>query len=217
MTEATAPRGSISGHVRARVLSGLVVLIPLMLTFWVLRSLLRLLAGLTLPLFGGVLANWPLLAREALAVAALVGALYFLGEITALVVGRKLLGVGEAILLKVPLARVVYTASKQVLDSFQTTRQTQFRSVVAIDFPSAGSKSIGFLTGTMAGVGDERLVSVFVPTTPNPTTGFLQIVPASKVTTLDITVEEAIRTIMSLGVLAPEGLGEALALDSGQR
>lgn len=215
MTEATAPRGSIFGHVRARVLSGLVALIPLVLTFWVLRALLRFLAGLTLPLFGSVFADWPLLAREALAVLALVGALYVLGEVTALVVGRRLLNLGEKVLLRVPLARVIYGASKQVLESLQTTRHPQFRSVVAINFPSGGLQSIGFLTGTLAELDGEQLVTVFVPTTPNPTTGFLQIVPASRLTKLDITIEEAIRTIMSLGVLAPDGLGRALATDAG--
>ncbi len=209
MTE-SPPARSMLGRLRARVLSGLVVLVPLFLTIWVLRAILRFLASLTLPFFGTALAAWPPLAREALAALIVLAVLYVLGEITAMVVGRRLVGLGEAMLLRVPLARVIYGASKQVVEAFQTTQASQFSSVVAIDFPQPGFRSLGFLTGRLDRPGSDPLVTVFVPTTPNPTTGFLQILPASQATELDMSVEDAIKMIMSLGVLAPKDLGPTL-------
>jgi len=193
------------------------VLIPLVITLWVLRAILGFVARLALPLFGDALMAWPPLAREALAALLVLAILYVVGEITTLVVGRKLLGLGEAVLLRVPFARVIYGASKQVLESFGSTRPAQFRSVVAIDFPHPGAQSIGFITNTLDATDADPLVSVFVPTTPNPTTGFLQILRASQVRVLDISVEEAVKTVMSIGVLAPATLSAAIALPKKRR
>ena len=202
--------GRLLGHLRARILSGLAVLVPLVVTLWVLRGILRFVGGLILPLFGTVLTSWPPLAREAVAAAVVLVALYLLGSVTRLVVGRRLLALGEGIMLRVPFARVIYRGSKQVLESFQSARPEQFRSVVALDFPKEGSQSIGFVTATLGPDQTDPLITVFVPTTPNPTTGFLQVVPRSQTRKLDIPVEDAIKTVMSLGVLGPELLASQL-------
>ena len=201
---------SLLGHIRTRMFRGLAVLVPLVVTLFVLRLLLGFMAGLMSPIFGRAFETWPWLLREAIAVSVLVVGLYVIGEITTLVVARKLLGLGETLLLRVPFVKVIYRAAKQVVEAFQTPRAKQFKGVVAVRFPHADMYSLGFLTGTVSGRDGESFKTVFVPTTPNPTTGFLQIVPESQVTPLEITVEEAIRTIMSLGLLVPPGLADMI-------
>lgn len=201
-----ASRGSVATRVRNRVVSGLVVLVPVAITIFALRFLVGVMAGVLLPVIGPVVDHWPWSWRAALSVALLLSIAYLLGEVAAHVVGRKLLALGEGLVLRVPFVKVIYSASKQVVEALGARRESQFKSVVLIEFPRLGTRSLGFLTGTIERPDEEPWRTVFIPTTPNPTTGFLQLVPASQVLPTEMTVEEAIKTIMSLGVLPPRGL-----------
>jgi uncharacterized membrane protein len=149
----------------------------------------------------------------ALSFVILVGSLWILGEITAHVVGRRFLGLGEKILLKVPVVRVIYRTSKQVVTAFEGQDRAAFKSVVFLEFPRQGMRALGFVTSTIEQPDGSTWNTVFVPTTPNPTTGFLQVVRTAEVTATDFSVEEAFKMIMSLGVLSPERV-EALPLGS---
>ncbi len=191
-------------RLRNRMASGLVVLVPVVVTVLVLRLLLSVMAGILLPVIDPTVASWPPIWREALSLAALVVVVYVLGEVATHVVGRRVLGVGDAILLRVPLVKVVYSASKQVVAAFRRPAARAFKSVVLIEFPRQGMRSVAFVTGKLTGSGGETWYTVFVPTTPNPTSGFLQIVRESEIIRTDYTVEEAVKMIMSLGVLVPD-------------
>lgn len=193
-------------RLRNRMASGLVVLVPVVVTVLVLRLLLSVTAGLLLPVIDPAVASWPPLWREALSLAALILVVYLLGEVTAHVVGRRVLGIGDAILLRVPFVKVIYSASKQVVAAFRTPSARAFKSVVLIEFPREGMKAVGFITGRVARPEGEAWYTVFVPTTPNPTSGFLQIVRESDLIRTDFTVEEAVKMIMSVGVLVPDRL-----------
>lgn len=191
-------------RIRTRMTSGVVALVPLVVTVYVLRLLFGLTAGILLPLIDPAVADWPWLLRAVLSFAVLLVGIYVLGEVATNLLGRRALQLGEAVLLRVPFVKVIYRASKQVVAAFQRPNSAAFKSVVFLDFPRAGVRSVGFLTSTFIGEDGTPWHAVFVPTTPNPTTGFLQILPADQVTVTSMTVEEAFQMVMSLGVLTPE-------------
>jgi uncharacterized membrane protein len=114
----------------------------------------------------------------------------------------------DAGMLRVPLLNKIYGTIKQVNEAFSTGSKTSFKTVVLVEFPREGSYSVGFITSGHNEALDQKagrkLVNVFIPTTPNPTSGFLILVPADKVTKLDMSVAEGIKYIISLGSIAPE-------------
>jgi len=186
---------------------GFVAFVPVVVTVVVLRFAFTTTAGILLPIIDPAVADWPWLWRALLSLGMLLVVIYLLGEIAARTVGRRLLGFGEAILLRVPFVKVVYRVSKQVVDAFQRPTARAFKSVVFLEFPRSGMRAVGFVTSTVVRPDGSRWKTVFVPTTPNPTTGFLQLVSEEELEITDMTVEEGVKMIMSLGVLVPERVG----------
>jgi len=120
--------------------------------------------------------------------------------------GKKLIEWTDRGLMHIPLLNKIYGATKQVNDALVTGNKNSFKTVVLIQFPHPGSYSLGFLTSEDAEIRvnpDEKLVCVFVPTTPNPTSGFLMLVPDEKVTRLKMSVADGLKYIISLGAIAP--------------
>lgn len=193
------------GRFATRMASGIFALIPILVTFVVLRWVFNLTAGILLPVVDSAVGTWPPLAQALLAIAILVAAVYLLGEIAAHVVGRRMLALAEALVLRLPIVKVIYSVSKQVVGAFQGQGTKAFKSVVYVDFPHPGLKSVAFVTSDFAKPDGSSWSTIFVPTTPNPTTGFLQVVERHKLERTEMTVEEGIKMIMSLGVLKPEG------------
>jgi uncharacterized membrane protein len=191
-------------RIKTRMASGLVVLIPLVVTIGVIRFVFNFTSGILLPFLDPALATWPAWARAALSLAILLVTVYVLGLVAAQAVGRRVLALGEAIVLKVPFVKVVYSASKQVVATFQGRKSQAFKSVVFVEFPHPGMRAIGFVTSSIHREDGSDWSLVFVPTTPNPTTGFLQMVPTARVAPADISVEDGVKLVMSLGVLTPE-------------
>ncbi len=208
MNPAPHPPQPLRTH-RARFASGLVVLVPLVVTILFLRFVFSLTASLLLPFIDPAVEHWPWIWRAALSVGILVAAVYLLGVLATHVVGRRILEMGERIVLRLPFVKVIYSASKQVAAAFQTSQSRAFKSVVFIDFPSQGLRSLGFLTARFQGKDGTPMCSVFVPTTPNPTTGFLQIVPEADVEATGLSLEEGFKMVMSLGTLVPPSVGSA--------
>lgn len=125
--------------------------------------------------------------------------------------GKKLIQAVDLTLLRVPLLNKIYGTIKQVNDAFATGNKSSFKQVVLVEFPRAGQYSVGFVTGEQREEvrikTNEKLVSVFIPTTPNPTSGFLVLVPEHELTKLDMSVADGIKFIISLGSIAPEYTG----------
>jgi uncharacterized membrane protein len=124
--------------------------------------------------------------------------------------GRKIIEWVDLALMRVPLLNKIYSATKQVNDAFSASNKSAFRTVVLVEFPHAGMWSIGFVTSeqqeeVQAKTG-RRVMCVFVPATPNPTSGFLMMVPVEKAIKLEMSVAEAIKYIVSLGAILPEFL-----------
>lgn len=199
-------------HVRARLVSGILLLVPLAASFWVLRILFRLILGYVRPV-ASVMSHIPVpeYVVGLLAVLALLLVLYAAGTLTRLVIGRRLVAWGESLLTRIPIVKTVYSSTKSVVDMMSSKNRNAFKSVVLIDFPRPGIKAIGFLGGE--GIGDDgrNWCRVFLPTTPNPTSGFLLLMSDSEVTRTAITVEEGIRMVMSGGVLVPSEFDTSMA------
>ncbi len=143
-------------------------------------------------------------------VAALLLAVFLImvvGQLARNYFGQKAIEAVDALLLRIPLLNKIYSASKQVNDAFSSSNKTAFRTTVIVEFPCPGRYSIGFITSEIDAkshsICEGRLVSVFVPTTPNPTSGFLILLPEDKIKRLALPVSEAIKYIISLGSIAP--------------
>jgi len=199
---------------KRRLATGLAVLIPAGITLFALRFLYNALTELLLPFLRPLVSHLPQWMQIGITLGLLVLLLLAVGQIATHVVGRRLIGVMEKAVVRIPLVRAVYQASKKVVESFSMPR-AQLRTVVMVEFPGPGMRALGFLTNTVTGPDGGQWCAVFVPTTPNPTTGFLQMVPAGKVEQLDWEIEDAVSTIMSLGVLTPKVLeGRRLGADT---
>jgi uncharacterized membrane protein len=121
--------------------------------------------------------------------------------------GKRMIEWADTIIMHIPLLNKIYGATKQVNDALVTGNKNSFKTVVLIQFPHPGSYSLGFLTSENAEISvnpNEKLVCVFVPTTPNPTSGFLMLVPDEKVMRLKMSVADGLKYIISLGAIAPE-------------
>jgi uncharacterized membrane protein len=154
--------------------------------------------GQSAPLFW----YWSLLAL-ALAAALITG----VGVLAQYYIGKRMLEWLDTLMMNVPLLNKFYGAIKQVNEAFSGNKNS-FKTVVLVEFPGPGSYSVGFITSEDQGEVQKRsgknLVSVFIPTTPNPTSGFLILVPEEKLTKLDMSVADGIKYIVSLGSIAPE-------------
>lgn len=190
--------------------TGLVVLIPLAITVWVLKviintmdqSLLLLpaayqpkaLVGFDIPGVGAVIT---------------VAIILLTGVLTANFFGKQLLLAWESLLNRIPVVKSIYGSVKQVSDTLFSSDGQAFRKALLVQYPYAGSWSVGFQTGKPSPEVAAHLpgdhVSVFVPTTPNPTSGFFLMVKKSDVIELDMSVEDALKYIVSMGVVGPDG------------
>ena len=189
-------------------ITGLLVLVPLLITVWVISSLVGMMdqSLLLLP------ESWRPKAQLGLEVPG-VGALLTLlivfvtGLIATNFFGKQLMLLWEALLARVPVVKSIYASVKQVSDTLFSDSGNAFRQAVLVQFPRADSWTIAFVTGKPGGDVANHLhgdyVSVFVPTTPNPTGGYFLMMPRADVITLDMSVDEALKYIISMGVVAP--------------
>ncbi len=195
---------------RKYFIAGLLVWLPLAATVIVIKLLIELL-NKTILLFPPELQPETLFGISIPGFGIIIGVLILVltGVFAANLFGRKLVGIWEAILGRIPLVRTIYSSVKQVLETLFSSNSESFRRVVLIEYPRKEIWSLGFQTNealTAAREASEKdLVSVFVPTTPNPTSGFIVMLPAEDITQLDISVEDGFKFIISMGVIVPNG------------
>lgn len=196
-------QSAFSKHLRARMISGILVLIPLAITLFILNVILASLTAFVRPLLNPFLGEIPENTITLIALCVTILIIYFTGLVTNHLVGRRMINLGERVLMKMPIIKSVYSASKQVVDTFSSSTKAAFKAVAVVEFPRKGSLAIGFVTGSMTNPEGQLLYRVFIATTPNPTTGFLLILPADEVQFTDISVEDGVKMIVSGGVLSP--------------
>ncbi|MFN7900312.1 MAG: DUF502 domain-containing protein [Synechococcaceae cyanobacterium] len=196
------------------LIAGLLVVIPLATTIWLATTVSRFVLAFltTIPKqFNPFNTLNPLLQELInLGVGLLVPLLGILliGLMARNIVGRWLLEFGEGTLLRIPLAGSVYKTLKQLLETFLRDNSRRFRRVVLVEYPREGLFAVGFVTGVLSSAVQadfsETMLSVFIPTAPNPTTGWYAVVPERSVRDIDLSVEDAFRTIISAGIVNPD-------------
>ncbi len=190
-------------------ITGLLVLVPLFITVWVLsflihtmdQSLLLLpeawqpkkLFGFNVPGLGALLT---------------LGIIFGAGLVATNIFGQHLIEVWESLLARVPVVKTIYSSVKQVSDTLFSNTGHAFRKAVLVQYPRDGSWTIAFITGIPGGDVKEHLfgdyISIYVPTTPNPTSGFFLMMPKEDVIELDMSVDEALKYIISMGTVTPK-------------
>lgn len=201
-------------RLRRYFLTGLVVTAPVLITIYIVWGTITWIDGLVTPIIPRQYlpeAYLPFKVPGVGLVLVLVG-LTVTGWLAAGFVGRRLVRFGESIVARMPVVRGLYSALKQVFVTLFTQSSNSFRQVVLIEFPRRGAWSLGFVTGATAGevarrtTNGEPMVNVFVPTTPNPTSGFLMFVPGSELIYLDMSVEDGLKMLVSIGLVTPADL-----------
>lgn len=222
---------TLQAVLRARVTAGLVFVLPLWITYLLLRFIFELMRDTSYWVVDWYLRGWGDKLVESWGVAVeefaekgvsvlpaqvqwgvatfsvllTVFFLYCIGVLTANIVGRRLVRLGESILEHVPFVKTIYKSSKQILQTIAGESGQNFQRVVLIPFPTKEVRSIGFVTGSSRDTTTgEELYTVYLPTAPSPTGGFVIVVRKADVIELDWTVENALKTIISGGVLGPD-------------
>ncbi|HKA33441.1 MAG TPA: DUF502 domain-containing protein [Candidatus Binatia bacterium] len=186
--------------------AGLLVLLPLVITLWLLGWIISVMDGLldVLPEAARPRTYLPIPGLGAIITLCLVVVLGFLATRA---VTRRALAAWDGFLIRIPIFRGVYTSVQKLVENI-FSQENGTRRVVLVEYPRKGMFTVGFATGYAAGelrrFSEERLVNVFVPTTPNPTAGFYLLVPERDVVTLQMTPEEAFKLIVSGGMISPE-------------
>jgi uncharacterized membrane protein len=218
MTDTPERRSFYHANFRGNLLAGLLTIAPLIAVWLVFDFFLNVLSqaghplavGLTDFLDDHVPALAPFLASEAvrwlIAVLVALLALYSIGSIASRVVGQRLILLFEKVIARLPLVQTIYTASKKLVEVLRQ-KPDEAQRVVLIGFPHEGLKTIAFVMRTYSdSKTGEELATVFVPTAPNPTTGYLEIVPVAHLIPTDIPIDQAMAMVLSGGAVAPERL-----------
>ncbi len=201
-------RGRVRENLRRYFFAGLLVLLPLVITVWFLGWVIGLMDGLLNVLPSSLHPSTYLpFAIPGLGTLFTLGLILLLGFLATSVVTRRLLALWDNFLMRIPIFRGIYTSVQKLVESIFSQEQGG-RQVVLIEYPRKGIYTVGFATGLAEGElekrGEDRLVNVFVPTTPNPTAGFYLLVPEKEVVPLEMTPEEAFKLIVSGGMITPE-------------
>ena len=210
---AQAVQKGLMARLRGWFFTGLLVTAPVLLTIYITWLFVDIIDGQVEALMPSGLrdyisVNAPIIGKIP-GVGLLIGVIMitFIGAIAAGFLGRWLIRLGERILNRMPVVRSIYGASKQILETVLSTQSDAFREVVLVEYPRKGLWVLGFVTGATKGevkdMMSEQTVNVFIPTTPNPTSGFLLFCPNKDITYLDMNVEDAVKLVVSGGIVTP--------------
>jgi len=205
-----ASRNQLNKTLRAQFVAGILVIVPVgaavLILIWVfttiddiLQPAVNLLLGHTVPGVGFGIT---------------VALIYVAGVIATNVIGKRLVRYGESLLARVPLFRYLYTSIKKILESFSTPGEAGFLQVVLVEFPKKGMRVIGFVTNESCDKSGEKLLSVFIPTSPNPTSGYLEIVREDDIIRTNISIDDALKMVLSAGKVSLEEVSDKLGANS---
>lgn len=196
-------------QIRKYFISGLLVWLPIWITLLVIKFLVDLLSNSLLLLPPSYQPD-VLLGVHIPGIGVIITLLviFFTGLLVANYLGSRLVAFGDACMARIPLVRSIYTGVKQVTQTLFTPGGQSFRKVLLVEYPHPGTWSIAFQTGEATkqvkeALKEEEMLTFFIPTTPNPTSGFLMMAPKSKVIELEMTVDQALKFVISLGVVQP--------------
>ena len=199
----------LGGKLRAYFLAGVLVTAPIAITFYIAWLVIDFVDSRVTPLIPAKYNPETYLpfGIPGLGLIIVIIVLTLVGWLAAGYLGRLFLRTGERVLARMPFVRSIYGATKQIVETVLTQQSSAFRQVVLFEYPRRGSWALGFITGQTQGevqsLTQDEVVNVFLPTTPNPTSGYLLFVPLKELVVLDMTVEEGIKMVVSGGIITP--------------
>ena len=203
-------RITILGRLRNYFLAGILVTAPISITIYVTWGFLKFLDNKITPVIPEAYNPNTYLPVEIPGLGLIIAVVFFIviGFFTRNYLGRLLVRMSEYVLERVPVINTIYGAIKQIFETVMASKSDAFKDVVMFEYPRKGIWVMGFVTGATKGevqrLTDKETVNIFLPTTPNPTSGFLLFVPKKDITYMDMTVEEGIKMIVSGGIIIPE-------------
>lgn len=203
-------------RIRGNFFTGLVVLLPAIITIWVLGFLFSKVNHLAMRLLPEALKqyfekmHWAYVSWTIFVLLVGVGVFILVGVLARNIIGKKLISLGERILARIPLVNKIYLTVREISQAFLGQTRESFRRVVLLEYPRKGLYAIAFVTseskGEIQGKTEKDMINVFLPTTPNPTSGLLIMVPEEDIIPLDMSIEEGMKLVISGGVLTPNTL-----------
>ena len=190
---------SITQNFRSKLFAGVATLLPLYLTFFVIKFLFVTLEEMSDPILKRLNLDIP-----GLGIILTVLLIYILGFLVTNFLGRKIFNLGERIVKKVPIVNMIYTTLKQITDTFTKGSTDAFEGAVYIQYPRQGLWTMAFISGESKTKDGVPYYHLFVPTTPNPTSGFFLMIPQADTVATGMSVEDGLKTIISGGLLAPD-------------
>ncbi len=213
-------RAGFFSQLRANFLTGVVVVVPVFLTFYLIWWFVGLVDGFVLPLVPERYQPQDYLGINVKGYGVIVFLIFtvFIGSLTKGFIGRSLLSRAERIVDRMPVVRSIYNGLKQIAETVLSQSNSSFEQACLVEYPRKGLWAVAFVATQTKGEvlrrlpGEDQYLSVFLPTTPNPTSGFLLFVPKSDVIILDLDVENAAKLVISAGLVTPSSKEEMLAL-----
>lgn len=193
------PKPKRPSKLRQNFIAGLVVLIPVVATIWVIKWLFDIIDGILAPAFVPIFGY----TITGIGFVAIVILVYLLGLLVTNVLGRKLVQFGQSLVDKVPVVSQIYNAFRQIMDSLMLSQKGAFKEVVLVEFPRAGMRSIAFVTNRTKDSSGQELVAFYIPTAPNPTSGFIEIATPDRIIPTSMSVEDAMKIVLSAGMICP--------------
>ena len=191
---------------RAVVIAGLVVTVPIGITIWIFVWLFNSIDSLLQPVIKRIFGH----DITGVGFGVVVALVLIIGLIATNMIGKRMIHWVESQLSKVPLTRTIYIALKEVAQSFTNPKKNQFMQVVLIEFPAKGMKTIAFVTNEEKDKNGETFINLFIPTALNPTGGFVEIVREEDIVRTNLSIEDGLKLAVSAGSMSPLGLGDSL-------
>ena len=207
----TPPKSGFFGRLRSSFLTGIVVILPIGLTIWLIWTMIGWVDGFVLPLIPDTIQPENYIGINLRGVGLIIFLVFtvFVGWIAKGLIGRSLIRYGESLVARMPVVRSIYSGVKQIAETVFAQTERSFEKACLIEYPRRGIWAIGFISTTAKGevagsaATTSPLVGVFVPTTPNPTSGFLLFFPTDDIIELEMSVEDAAKLVISAGLVYP--------------
>jgi len=196
----------VGRKLRAQFITGILIVVPIVIAVLILVWLFNYIDSIAQPVAKSLLGR----TIPGLGLAIMILLIYLAGVVATNVIGRRLIRYGESLLARVPLFRYLYTGIKQILESFAAPAGGGFLQVVLVEFPKKGMRAIGFVTSESPVESGEKLLNVFIPTSPNPTSGYLEIVRESDVVRTNISIDDALKMVLSGGKVSLQEVTDKL-------
>jgi len=203
-------RKQIGRKIRAQFLTGVLIVVPVIVAVLILVWLFNYIDNIAQPVAKSLLGR----TIPGLGFALTLALIYLIGLVATSVIGKRLIGYIESLLARVPLFRYLYTSIKQIMVSFTTPSEAKFLQVVLVEFPKKGMRVLGFVTSETRVESGEKLLNVFIPTSPNPTSGYLEIVRESDIIRTNISIDDALKMILSAGKISLKEVSDRLGTEN---